>query len=529
MSIATAGKLRGLTRIVILALCLAVLVVAPAGADPVSIAYQMSSDALRIVLSWPRVPQYSDDVQARELLIRFSRPIEAPEALALAHQVPAWVSNVRTGYDSLLIHAAQDVVYTVDTEGEAIVITMHQASQSPGTTEDEDADTEHMHEHEHLRAELLQARALFESGALEQARVILQQLIEEDPERIEPLVNLAELENQAGRWQKAATLYNRALHLDNDPRVARAKAQLLAQHEQFVQTEVGVQHYQDADTQALFTTTGKLFSGQWAEVGFEYQARYVDAPSVARPNGDTSGFSGVRHRLELNLSGTLIDGFDLTGRLFATEYDVGLGVDLSGTVGDGRLALALHYHEPYWVLLEGVVSGGAADRLSIEYARPLGRHFRMQAKAGFNVYSIGDEFHGAKSGTGTLAVRYLPPISAGTLSFGYIFDGEYPFDVTEKTDANGMEFTPVNIVRREVHTMELSYVREVTDALTIGGTLVYSYDRVGGHGPGGYAGLTYKPTTPWEFGIRGGMFSVSLRGGDSDLLSTMSLYAKLKF
>jgi hypothetical protein len=487
----------------------------------------MSSDALRIVLSWPRVPEYSDEVQGRELLIRFSRPIEAPEALALPDQAPVWVSNVRTGYDSLLIHAAQDVVYTVDTEGEAVVITMHQAPQSTETIED--ADTKHMNEHEHLRAELLRARTLFESGDFEQARVILQQLIEEDPERVEPLVTLAELENRAGRWRKAITLYNRALHLVNDPHIARAKAQLLAQHEQFVQTEVGVQHYQDADTQVFFTTTGRLFSGKWAEVGFEYQARYVDAPSVARPDGDTSGFSGVRNRLELNLSGEYLNGIDLTGRLFATEYDIGVGGDISGAIGDGRLTLALRYHEPYWVLLEGVVSGGAADRLSIDYAGPLGRDFWMQAKAGVNAYSIGDEFHGAKSGTGTLAVRYLPPISAGTLSFGYIFDGEFPFDVKKKTDANGMEFEPVNIVRREVHTMELSYVRDVTDALTMGGTLVYSYDRVGGSGPGGHAVLTYKPSVPWEFGIRGGMSSISLRGGDDDLVATMSLYAKLKF
>lgn len=527
MSIATAGRLRGLTHIVILALCLAALVVAPAGADPVSIEYHMSSDALRIVLSWPRVPQYSEEVQARELLIRFSRPIEAPEALALPHQAPVWVSNVRTGYDSLLIHAAQDVVYTVDTEGEAVVITMHQAPQSTETTEE--GSTEPINANEHLRAELLRARALFESGAFEQARVILQQLIEEDPERVEPLVNLAELENRAGRWRKAVTLYNRALHLVNDPSVARAKAQLLAQHKQFVQAEVGVQHYQDADTQTFLTTTGRLFSGKWADVGFEYQARYVDAPSVARPNGDTSGFSGVRHRLELNLSGAYTKGIDLTGRLFATEYDVGIGGDLSGAIGDGRLALALRYHEPYWVLVEGVVSGGAADRLSIEYAGALGHDFWVQAKAGVNAYSIGDEFHGAKSGTGTLAIRYLPPISAGTLSFGYIFDGEFPFDLTKKTDDNGMEFAPVNIIRREVHTMELSYVRDVTDALTIGGTFVYSYDRVGGNGPGGHAVLTYKPSIPWEFGMRGGMSSISLRGGDDQLVSIISLYAKLKF
>jgi hypothetical protein len=529
MSIATADRWRGLTYIVILALCSAILVVAPAGADPVSIEYQMSGDALRIVLSWPRVPQYSDEVQGRELLIRFSRPIEAPEVLALPRQAPVWVSNVRTGYDSLLIHAAQEVEYTIDTEGEAVVITMHQAPPSMETVEGEDAETERMKAQEHLRAELLRARTLFENGAFAQARVILQQLIEEDHESVESLVNLAELENRAGRWRKAASLYNRALPLADDPRVARAKLQLLAQHEQFVQTEVGVQHYQDADTQALFTTTGRLFSGTWADVGFEYQARYVDAPSVARPNGDTSGFSGVRNRLELNLSGADINGIDLTGRFFATEYDVGIGGDLSGAIGDGRLTLALRFHEPYWVLLEGVVSGGAADRLSIEYARPLGRDFWMQAKAGVNAYSIGDEFHGAKSGTGTLAVRYLPPISAGTLSFGYIFDGEFPFDLTQKTNADGMAYDPVNIVRREVHTMELSYVRNVTDALTVGGTFAYSYDRVGGHGPGGHAVLTYKPSMPWEFGIRGGMSSISLRGGDDDLVSIMSLYAKLKF
>jgi tetratricopeptide (TPR) repeat protein len=313
----------------------------------------MSGDALRIVLSWPRVPQYSDEVQGRELLIRFSRPIEAPEVLALPRQAPVWVSNVRTGYDSLLIHAAQEVEYTIDTEGEAVVITMHQAPPSTETVEGEDAETERMKAQEHLRAELLRARTLFENGAFAQARVILQQLIEEDHESVESLVNLAELENRAGRWRKAASLYNRALPLADDPRVARAKLQLLAQHEQFVQTEVGIQHYQDADTQAILTTTGRLFGGEWADVGFEYQARYVDAPTVARPNGDTSGFSGVRNRLELNLSGAHINGINLTGRLFATEYDVGIGGDLSGTIGDGRLALALRFHEPYWVLLEG--------------------------------------------------------------------------------------------------------------------------------------------------------------------------------
>jgi tetratricopeptide (TPR) repeat protein len=528
MSIATAERSRGLTRIVILGLCMAGLVAASAGAEPVSIEYHMSSDALRIVLSWPHLPQYADEARGRELLLRFSRPIEAPEVLALPRQAPEWVLNVRTGYDSLLIHAAQDVAYTIDAEEKAIVITMRQAPQSPGAVEKEDADTERTKENEHLRAELLRARALFESGALAQARVILQQLIEEHAESVEPLVNLAELEARAGRWRKAVTLYNRALHLVNDPRIVRAKAQLLAQHGPFVQTDVGVQHYQDADTQTFLTATGRLLSSQWTDAGFEYQTRYVDAPSVARPDGDTSGFSGVRHRLELNLSGEFDNGIDLAGRLYATEYHVGVGVDLNGEIGQGRWALAGRYHEPYWVLLEGVVSGGAADRLSIEYAGRVKRDFSILAKMGVNAYSIGDEFHGAKSGTGTFAIRYAPPLHVGGLSLGYIFDGEFPFDLTTKTDADGMAFHPVNVLRREVHTMELSYIREVTDALTVAGTFVYSYDRVGGQGPGGHAALTYKPSLPWEFGIRGSISSVSLRGGSDDLFAIMLLYAKLR-
>ena len=527
MSIATAEKRRRLTGIVMWALCLAALGAAAASAEPVSVEHRMSSDALRITLSWPRLPQYVDEAQGRELLIRFSRPIEAPEALALPRQAPEWVSNVRTGYDSLLIYAAQDVAYTVDAEAEAIVITMRQAQQNAETAED--ADAERLKAQERLRAELLRARVLFESRADARARVVLQQLIQAYDDSVEPLVSLAQLETRAGRWRKAVTLYNRALRLDNDPSVVRAKAQLVAQHGPFMQTDVGVQHYQNADTQTFFSLSGRLFSGAWADAGLAYQARYVDAPTVARPNGDTSSFSGVRHRLEFNLSGALDNGLDLTGRFYATEHHAGVGGDLSSAIGEGRVTLAGRFHEPYWVLLEGVVSGGAADRLSLEYTRPIKRHFSLWAKMGVNAYSIDDEFHGAKSGTGTLAVRYAPPISIGRLSLGYIFDGEFPFDRTEKTDDNGVVFHPVNIVRREVHTMELSYVRDVTDALTIGGTLVYSYDRVGGHGPGGHAALTYKPSEPWEFGLRGSMASVSLRGGSDDFLATMSLYVKLRF
>ena len=526
---AIAGRLCELTRIVTLALYFVVLVVLPVGADPVSIAYDISSDALRIMLSWPLVPQYTDEVQARELLMRFSRPIVAPEALALPREVPAWVSDVRTGYDSLLIRAAQDVEYAVETEADIVVITMRRVPQSTATGEGEDIQTEQMNEEQHLRAELLRARVLFENGAVEQARVILQQLLEEDHERVEALVNLAELESQAGRWKKAVTLYNRALHLVDDPRVARAKAQLIAQYGRFVQMEMGVQDNQDEDTQTLLTASGRLFSGDWVDVGFEYQARYVDAPFVARPNGDTSDFTGVRQRLELNLSGTYRDNIDLTGRLFAIEDHVGVGGDLSSAIGNGRLTLALRFHEPYWVLLEGVVSGGVADRLGIEYTRPLGRRFWMYAKTGVNAYSIGDEFHGAKSGTGTFALRYLPRIRAGILSLGYIFDGEFPFDLTKKTDADGTEFTPVNVMRREVHTLELSYFNDVTDTVSIGGGLTYSYDRVGGDGPGGYGALAYKPIIPWEFGLRGSISSVSPRGGSDNPVAMLSLYAKLKF
>jgi hypothetical protein len=366
-------------------------------------------------------------------------------------------------------------------------------------------------------------------GMLGQARVVLEQMIEEDHERVEPLLSLADLENRAGRWRKAVTLYNRALTLVDNPEAAKAKAQLLSQHGQFMQMDFGALINKDADTQLLFTATGRLFSGNWSDIGFEYQGRYVDAPSVTRPDGDNSSFYGIRHRLELNMSGEFKSGTELIGRLFATEEHVGIGGDLIGTLGDGRLTLSLRYHEPYWIPLEGVVSGGAADRLTVAYARPLGLNFSLQAKASVNAYSIGDVTHGAKSVTGTLAVRYLPRISDGTLSIGYIFDGEIPFDVEEKTDDDGIEFTPVDILRREVHTLELSYFRDLADYVAFGAGFVYSYDRVGGHGPGGHAQLTYKPVTPWEFGARGSISALSLRGGDTGPVIAVSLYAKRKF
>ncbi|MCX6922800.1 MAG: hypothetical protein NT154_06250 [Verrucomicrobia bacterium] len=65
------------------------------------------ADAARatIALVWPRAVDCEPVAKPRELLLRFSRPVEAAQLSALPQQTAPWLVSAQQGYDTVLLVA----------------------------------------------------------------------------------------------------------------------------------------------------------------------------------------------------------------------------------------------------------------------------------------------------------------------------------------------------------------------------------------------------------------------------------------
>lgn len=483
-------------------------------------------DGLSISLRWsdsatppPKVATASD---GRELLIHFSGPVEGTAFLELPTRATDWVANVETGYDSVLLRAALDVHFDITSRGDGVVITLRRASTTNAAINREkivaeDAETERVRERQKLRAELLLARALLDGGSFSRARAILQEQLAKHPDFVEAHLTLAELETRAGRWPLAVHLYNRSLALVQDPSAAKAKSSLLYQNGQRIGTEFKYIKQQNSNIQREQITRGRLFAGSRDIVGFEHEIRNLWAKGGTDP---TSGGAAYRHsyhnRVELYGSRVMENGQELTASLYGSENTIGVGLKTGVEILDGQTTMSLIYHQPYWEATDAVAADGVADRIKFQHKRDLApRLVNMEFGAGYNMYSVDGTDGAAESVSFNGALRFTPLLNDAFVSFGYILDAEYATVTTQKLNSTGANFyKPINVGKREFHTLEFAYNRDWTDYLSTETALTYTYDRISeGKGPGATIAVIYRPITPWEFGLRSGWSLLSASSG----------------
>lgn len=448
---------------------------------------------------------------------------------------------MQQGYDSLLVLAARDVAFEVASVGETVEIVLR------AVAEDTDTDTAAAGEgspEERRRLALIGARLKAQLGEAREARETVRRVMGVGGRTFDAVAQLAEIERQLGNWQRALELYDEALVLaPDDQGLVVAKASLLRERGADYTGTAERQIVSGGDSQWIGRSEARVPVLDRGEIVTSSEQRDVTVDTLTRPNGDQDRFEGQRARGEI----AYVQNFDeeamsIRPAFFASTQTVGGGFMVERRDGFGATRLSAEYHKSYWDLLEGIASGGTRDRLELSREQridPEGR-WAMRAAVNHNRYGLDDVTDVAQSIGGQGELTYTFSESRPFASINYQLDGEYVLDRQSRTAADGLEFAPLPLVTREVHTVLLYSGDQLADNLAWSAFAGYSYDRVNFDGtvvtPGKltFTGLqwggelVYEPAVDFQLGLRYASSDTSNRG-TSNSLTQLSFFATGRF
>jgi len=454
--------------------------VSVARADVVKIRLDRSADQLQLVFLWDSPAGFTHAAEGRELLLRFDRAAEIAGLDQLPAAAPDWIESASGGYDTLLLRAVRDVVYSVHSADKELIVNL-----VPLARVDEREGLEE--QKSQLRLDLLEARWNSDAGHFRNAAHLLSQLVAKHPDDPDVLMSLANFESQVGRWRRASELFNRVLLLSPDnEEVMEAKARL--QREQGTQTEVEFMHKTVADSwqEHLMRSTGQVLFGNYLRTGIAYDHNQVQTGTMRRANGEVGDYDGSRHRAEVYLQHHLERGAQITGSLFLDDLNRGFGIAVANPDLKGQSRLVVDYHRPYWEFVEGLVGGGVRDKIEAYREQKLAQRLNGWLAGTLNRYGLEGNSSAAQSMGFNGGLNYLvakKPI----VILQYGFDGEYRTAIQSRTDSSGALYYPIPLVSREVHTADVAVSSTITRTVRIDGFAGYAVDRFGGNGP--YLGM----------------------------------------
>jgi len=442
-------------------------------------------DLRRIVLTWPQPVGFRASVEGRELLLQFESALELAQIENFTKPPSTWIEGMSVGFDTLLLRAGRDVDYTVRGMGREVVITLAESSSSATHPAAGDADAQ-------LRLELLQARLLADTGHQSEALRTVQDVARRYPANAQVLASLADIENRIGRWRRADALYGQALdRRPGNEDIVQALESLRDEHASRVQlqTQRKVVHNVQAEQITQVRGNGRLTDS--LRVGFAWDQNLVDVLRIRRSGGRVGSFEGIRHRGEISIQQDYVNGSRIQAALFASRATVGLGLQYAATDTRGRTSVLMEYRRPYWEFIEAVVDGGVRDRLEIRRQHNIGLRLTATVAVALNRYGVdGDSNVGTSLGIEG-GLRYALLQSKVPLLVEYRFDGESRRSIGTWTGADGVRFSPLPLVSREVHAVNALTATGLISHLRAEGFAGLAWDRLGGRGPFFGGRITY--------------------------------------
>jgi hypothetical protein len=444
----------------------------------------------------------------REVLVSFPHPLPEFNAQTLQDRLSGLLEGISVGYDTLLLRLAPGVVVSKTSEQGAVVLTLQPnpagAAQAPTEADKEGAQ----------RLRLLGAQLMARTGQASAARQQFGDLILTMPQNPEPMSGLAGVEQAAGRWRQALTLYQRAQQLDpEDPSIADAIGAIEHEHAprlrsdfEFRRTNAG--QGSGISTAAIAGLSGQQNFGDAWHLGVSVNGAHVNASQVQQPSGAVESITGLRQRSELSLQHDSLNGIVAAASAYLTGTIPGVGI--RGELPDdyGTTYLRADYRRPDWDFFQSIVDNGTRDRIAIGRRQLIIQDLTARLDFGANRYSLQGWPNLATTLTVNGELRLANLGGVHGLSVAYVLDGEYVNKISTGINSSGQSFNRIDIADREVHAGVLDYVgawnigthgRPLTYELSAG----YGADRYGKAGPILAAVLTY-PVGDFELGLRAG-------------------------
>lgn len=453
------------------------------------------------------VPQ-DTELDGRDVVLRFAAPIDPREVETAAQNGAAWIETIEYGYDSLLIRFAEGVEILVEPTADGVALFASRATIEETATADAQSDPQR------IRLDYYRALAQIESGAVADGRAILIGLLRADPRNIEVMLLLARAEEQLGRPRRAVAFYDRALALDpNLPGAIRDRQRLARDLADTVRVATRYQDVENGETQIITALDGRASSADGLSLEYRLEHRHMVAGTVSRRDGGVERFEGDRQNASLTLTPPRNGPLQIAGSLYASTYIAGAGVAVDLDAGTSRMGLEARWSEPNFNFVEGIVFGGARDRIAADWQWQAAEVYEFTAGAALNRYSL----EGDHAGTGAefvLEARRRLPADWPLSTIGYRFDAEYIVN-SQYNPASGADLLPLS--SREGHTVDATAEREIGPYTRVQGIAGYTYDRLNGGGPLAEIGMIYEPLVDLEISATLGTSLNESRGTKNQL------------
>ncbi len=464
--------------------------------------------AARLTLGWTAPVATEVERQGREIVLRFSRPLGEVALDRVPERLDSWIDNILYGYDSVVLVLATDVTADIAADPKGVTVALTRAPAARPTPQAEAADRA-----AGRRIDYFRALALIEGGEVRPARVLLRDLLAQDPRDAQSTALLAQAEERLGRWREAVMAYDSALELTPDePSLVQGKALLLHANADRARLDVDWQQVRNADMQRIARLSGVQELGRSTSLTWALERREVDVDAAQRADGRLEPFHGARSRLEVGLVHDWPELQRSTLSVYAAPQTLGAGYTHAWRDEESETRAGFAWSEPNFAFLEGIVDGGRRDRLFLQHEERLSERWSLSLGAGYNRYGLAGAADLARSATVEGSLRYTLNTAGPLASVAYVLDAEYVGHREERQNADGQTYVPLPAATREVHALQINVEDHVTDYVRYAAQLGYAYDRRGRSGPQGAVSLGWEPVDGLELGIRAAHARSTARG-----------------
>ncbi|MBF0379697.1 MAG: tetratricopeptide repeat protein [Magnetococcales bacterium] len=467
------------------------------------------NSAIRLILSPDKKVGFNKESSEQELLLRFDLPINVKGSDAILNSLSHKLETIERGYDTLLIRNRGRSKYSVVSEGGQIAIDILplpvQLDEQLNVKQDP------------ARLELVKGRWLLENGRIVEARNKVEQLLQKQPDYLDALLELANIEERVGRWQEAVSIldiiekdYPQMVEI---PKNRKRIIDAFGRH-------VGVEFHKitsdNGEDQEIYILSGRAVPGRNIDANWQLQRRRVDFNALNDPTtGQGTSYNGYRHKGELNLEKITAKGSRVGFNLFAQDARFGLGLDISTPWQKGAVSSSISLQKPYWELPTAVVYGGYGNHISLGVRQRLATDTVFAVKGSYNQYGLDDVSQAAESLALAATITHTDNFGPGELYTQYGFDGEYLQDQVTMVNSSAQEYNPFPLDSREVHTLMVGWAYPWQGSYDGELQAGYGYDRINNSsGPIIYGNLGMLLKDNVKLKLDFSLNSISNRGGD---------------
>lgn len=422
-----------------------------------------------------------------ELVLVYGKPINAqPAALATLNQSgPDWIDVGTVGYESAVIttdygYELQSDFGSQKTGNVNIALLPLKPSYSPAAEKEA-----------RMRVDLLRAQIELETGNQREARMYLEKVNEEYPNKPGVLAALSNTEYYMGHNLKALDHIEQAYQLEpSDDGVRRLRDRIIDGRRDFVKADAEVQFIDD-DIQFITELSGEKRLNRENVVGVVLGQNYVSSEGIRRADGRFGDFDMWRTRQEVYGRHELENGDAVRVSLYSNLDTAGAGIEYLARYFRGDISVFADYHRPNWDFTEGVQDYAVRDRVGFLQTFRIRPDIAPYISAAYNQYSVEDHSNVDQSvtvtGVARLPLYYLDASIDRRLFAEYGLDAEYRLDEERGTDALGNSYLYYPLITREVHYATVGIRDEINTPYIMPSFWEayagFAWDRFGGNGP----------------------------------------------